>query len=127
MLALMAVRRYTHHPLGQELPDLLRERGWSQRQLAAAVGVDPAHISRTLGRSAPRGPSAGLAGRVALALDLPPDYFPEYREEQVIAAVRRDPQLRERLYRTLGRTSSGPAAALRGGGQDAQGTYQSAD
>jgi transcriptional regulator with XRE-family HTH domain len=101
----MAARRFTHYPLEAELPDLLRERGWSQRRLAAAVGVDPAHISRTLARSAGRGPSAALAARVAVALDLPQDYFPEYREEQVIAAVRRDPQLRERLYRRLGEDS----------------------
>jgi transcriptional regulator with XRE-family HTH domain len=98
----MTARRFTHHRLGDELPDLLRERGWSQRRLAAAVGVDPAHISRTLARSAGRGPTASLAARVAVALDLPPDYFPEYREERVIAAVRRDPKLRERLYRRLG-------------------------
>jgi transcriptional regulator with XRE-family HTH domain len=97
----MAIRRYTEHPLGHELPDLLRERGWSQRRLAAAVGVDPAHISRTLGRSPRREPSGLLAGRVAIALDLPPDYFPEYREAEVIAAVRRNPRLRERLYRML--------------------------
>jgi transcriptional regulator with XRE-family HTH domain len=97
----MAGRRYTHDPLGKELPDLLYERGWTQRRLADAVGVDPAHISRTLGRSPERGPTGRFAARVAIALGLPEDYFPEYREEQVIAAVRRDPQLRERLYRAL--------------------------
>ena len=32
------------------------------------------------------------------------DYFPEYREQQVIAAVRTDPQLRDRLYRAVSRS-----------------------
>ena len=82
---------------------------WSQRRLADVVGVDPAYISRAVGDRTATGPSPGLAGRVAVALGLPPDYFPEYREAQVIAAVRRDPQLRERLYRTLGRASAVPA------------------
>jgi transcriptional regulator with XRE-family HTH domain len=102
----MARRRQTDERFGEVLPDLLRDRGWSQRRLATAVGVDPAYISRAVGEPARRGPSPGLAGRVAEALGLPSDYFPEYREAQVIAAVRRDPQLRERLYRTLGRASA---------------------
>jgi transcriptional regulator with XRE-family HTH domain len=111
----MARRRYTHERFGDELADLLNERGWSQRRLATAVGVDPAHISRALATPEARRPSAALAGRVAIALGLPPDYFPEYREEQVIAAVRRDPQLRERLYRTLTREPAPSPSGLRMG------------
>jgi transcriptional regulator with XRE-family HTH domain len=107
----MSQRRYTHEPFGAALPDLLRERGWSQRRLSALVGVDPAYISRAVGDPDGRGPSPELARRVAVALGLPSDYFPEYREAEVIAAVRRDPQLRERLYRTLGRSTARGQAA----------------
>jgi transcriptional regulator with XRE-family HTH domain len=107
----MSQRRYTHEPLGAVLPDLLRERGWSQRHLSAVVGVDPAYISRAVGAPERRAPSPELARRVAVALGLPTDYFPEYREAEVIAAVRRDPQLRERLYRTLGRAAGRARAA----------------
>jgi hypothetical protein len=42
--------------------------------------------------------SPDLARRVALALDLPEDYFPEYREGIVIERIRNNPQLRDRLY-----------------------------
>ncbi len=43
-------------------------------------------------------PSADLAQRVAEALDLPADYFVEYREAVVIDEIRINPALRERLY-----------------------------
>jgi len=58
------------------VPRLLRERRMSLRALARAVGVDVAHLSRTL-RAGARPPTAALTERVAAALDLPPHYFPE--------------------------------------------------
>ena len=88
-------------PLGDVVPTLLAERGWTQRQLAEAIGVDPAHLSRVIRRLAGRRPSADLVERAASVLGLPRDYFPEYREQRVIDAVRRDPVLRDRLYRGL--------------------------
>jgi hypothetical protein len=45
--------------------------------------------------------SADLARRVAVALGLPPDYFPEFREAFVVEHIRRDADLRERLYKQL--------------------------
>ncbi len=44
-------------------------------------------------------PSAELARRVAVALGLPEDYFPEFREAFVLERVRSDPRLREQLYK----------------------------
>ena len=48
-------------------------------------------------------PSADLTRRVAVALGLPIDYFPEFREGFVIERVRHDPKLRDRLYGELTR------------------------
>lgn len=84
-----------------EVPDLLRERGWSIRELGRRAGVTDAHLSRVLRRASYKTPSADLARRVAAALGLPDDYFPEFREAFVIDAVREDPGLREELYRKL--------------------------
>jgi transcriptional regulator with XRE-family HTH domain len=94
-------RRVSHQRFAEAVPELLQAREWSQRRLAAAVGVDPAYICRAVAGSSR--PSPELTGRVAIALGLPLDYFPEYREAEVIAAVRRDPQLRERFYRVVDR------------------------
>ena len=92
----------TEEPFAKELPRLLKERGLSLRALAREVGVSDAHLSRlTRGVGYRHGPSADLAQRVARALDLPPDYFKEYRERFVIDAVKRNPTWRERLYDQL--------------------------
>ncbi len=85
----------------EEVPALLAERGMSVSQLAERVGVSQSHFSRILRKADYRSASGDLARRVALALELPEDYFPEFRERFVIDAVRQDPELRDRLYRQL--------------------------
>ena len=95
--------RRTRQGLRDAVPDILIEKGWTQKQLACAAGIDPGYLCRVLrgdGRVAPE-----LASRVAAALDLPNDYFPECRERAVIEAVRNDPRLRDRLYTSLRRAS----------------------
>ena len=88
----------------EELPALLNERRLSLRALAREVGVTDAHLSRLLrGVGYRTKPSANLAQRVALALELPPDYFREYREALVIEQVKKDARLREELYDRLTR------------------------
>jgi transcriptional regulator with XRE-family HTH domain len=100
-------------PFSGSVRALLEERGWSQRDLARAAGVDPAYISRALRRGRRSAVAPELAARVALALGLSDDYFPECRERQVIEAVRNDPALRDRLHRRL----AGRSATLRTNGQ----------
>lgn len=76
----------------------------SVRRLAKDAGVSDAHLSRVLRGVNYKTPSADLTRRVALALKLPEDYFPEYREAFVIDRVRSDALLRERLYARLRRS-----------------------
>jgi transcriptional regulator with XRE-family HTH domain len=85
---------------GELVAGLLGARGWSQRDLARAVDVDPAHICRLL-RPGARSVSPELLVRVAEALGVPPEHFAEYREWRVVEAVRQDAALRERLFRSL--------------------------
>jgi len=63
--------------------------------------VDHAHLSRVIRREGGKKASGEVAGRVAEALGLPSDFFPEYREAKVVEAVQADPELRERLYDPL--------------------------
>jgi transcriptional regulator with XRE-family HTH domain len=77
---------------------MLRERGWSLRALATAAGVSPSHLSRVLRQADYKTAGGDLAGRVADALGLPVDYFPEFREAAVIDRVKSDPGWRDRLY-----------------------------
>jgi transcriptional regulator with XRE-family HTH domain len=66
------------------------------RDLAASVGVTPAHLSRTIhgGKRA----SVDLMRRVALALGKADDYFTEVRLAIVVQGLERDPALVEKLY-----------------------------
>lgn len=93
----MAPRR-TARPFVEELPGLLEERRLSIRAVARAAEVDQAHLSRVLRGARGKTPSPELTKRVAEALDLPADYFPEWRESVIVERIRADPSLRERIY-----------------------------
>lgn len=96
-------RPRTDRPFSEELPKLLAERGLSQRDVAKSVGINQSHLSRLSGRAARQLPSRSLAGAVAAALELPADYFVEYRRAVVIEAMDADAALRERLYSLVAR------------------------
>lgn len=91
--------RWTQRPFVEEVPELLARHEMSIRALAREIDVNPSHLSRVLRRRDYQTPSGDLSRRVALAFDLPEDYFPEYRESVVIARVHSDAELRDRLYR----------------------------
>jgi transcriptional regulator with XRE-family HTH domain len=89
-------------PFSEVLPELLLARGMSLRALARQVGVSDAHLSRVLrGVGYRTRPSSELARRVAVALDLPGDFFVEVRETAVVDEVRRNAELRDRLFDEL--------------------------
>jgi hypothetical protein len=46
-------------------------------------------------------PSGELVRRIAVALDLPYDYFPEYRASVVFEKISADGALRDELYERL--------------------------
>jgi transcriptional regulator with XRE-family HTH domain len=93
--------RFSAQPLAEDLRALLAERGMSLRGLAVQLGIDHSHLSRATTGENGKTIRGDLARRIAVALDLPADYFPEYREELVVARVRSDDALRDRLYRQL--------------------------
>lgn len=68
------------------------------RELARRAQIDSSHLSRVLRGVNYKSPSPQLARKVAIALNLPPDYFPEFREGFVLDRIRADKALRERLY-----------------------------
>ena len=98
----------TDTPFIEELPRLLRERGMSVRALARTIGISDSHLSRVLRRTDYKTPSPDLTRRAALALRLPPDYFPEFREAYVMERLKSDPKLRNDLYARLTRKRGGP-------------------
>jgi transcriptional regulator with XRE-family HTH domain len=97
----------TQTPFTAALPQLLHERGLSLRELSRRLGMDATYLSRVR-RGQKRLPD-DLPKRVAVALGLPEDYFPEAREALIVDAVRRQPELRERVYRTVSQTRPVPS------------------
>ena len=95
--------RLSVRPLAEELPSLLAERDLSLRGLAERVGVTHSHLSRATRGANGKMVGGDLAGRIAVALGLPADYFPEYREAAVVEQVQNDASLRDRLYGQLKR------------------------
>jgi len=88
----------SERPFVKELPALIKERGLSIRAVARSAEVDPGHLSRVLRAARGKTVSPELAGRVAKALDLPEDYFPEWREALIVDRIREDPKLRDQIY-----------------------------
>lgn len=97
----LALTEWTDVPFTTELPRLLLERGLSLRALAREIGINDSHLSRVVRRADYKAASPELTRRIAVALGLPPDYFPEYREAVVIGRIKNDPKLRDSLYRRV--------------------------
>jgi transcriptional regulator with XRE-family HTH domain len=91
----------TNRPFVDEVPHLLEERGWSIRRLALEAGVERAYLWKVLRRRDYKTPSVRMAGAVAVALGLPVDYFPEYREGVVIESLKSDPRRRDAAFDSL--------------------------
>jgi transcriptional regulator with XRE-family HTH domain len=101
----MAAKR-TARSFNDELPDLLQERGLSLRAFARLVGVGSDHLSRVLRGARGKSASGELTQRVAAALDLPEDYFPEARLAFIVSHLTQHPQLRDRIYDQLRRADA---------------------
>jgi transcriptional regulator with XRE-family HTH domain len=93
----------TDTPFTADLPRLLRERGISLRALARQIGISDSHLSRVVRKADYKTASPELTSKVAAALGLPPDYFPEFREAYVLERIRSDAKLRNELYARLKR------------------------
>jgi transcriptional regulator with XRE-family HTH domain len=96
-------KAWSNSPVADELPRLLAERGLSVRELGRRMGIDHGHISRIVHQQRGKVASGDLAGRIAVELGLPADYFPEYRRAAVVAAIAQDPALLDRLYHEISR------------------------
>jgi transcriptional regulator with XRE-family HTH domain len=84
--------------LSLELPRLLAARGLSGSQLARLAGVSQSHVSHAMRAGEEGRVSGDTATRIATALGLPHDWFPETRKAWVVARLDHDPALVDRIY-----------------------------
>jgi transcriptional regulator with XRE-family HTH domain len=71
----------------------------SQRALAGLIGFNQSYLSSV--QQGRRAPSRRLLEGVSQHLDLPVDYFREYREAVVHDSVKTDLDLLDRVYRMV--------------------------
>jgi transcriptional regulator with XRE-family HTH domain len=88
-------------PFADQLPALMKERRLSVNRLAGLVGVDQSHLSRVLRRANNKTVGGELAARIAGALDLSEDWFPETRHARLFERLKSDVELCDRLYDEL--------------------------
>src|SRR5947208_1791487 len=88
-------KKRTTRPFTEELPDLLEERELSLRALARMVDVGGDHLSRVLRGDRAKKATGELTRRVAVALGLPEDYFPEARLEFIVERLGDHPVQRD--------------------------------
>ena len=94
-------KKRTTRSFNEELPDLIRDRDLSLRALARMVGVGDDHLSRVLRGARDKRATGELTRRVAVALNLPEDYFPEARLAFIMERLNNHPTLRDRVYDQL--------------------------
>lgn len=84
----------------------------SLRALGRAAGVGDDHLSRVLRGARGKRPTSDLVRRVADALGLPDDYFPESRLDFVVQTLTERPDWLDETYDQLRKRAS---RARRGG------------
>jgi len=103
------VSKVAQDPFPDELARLLKERGLSARALSDRVGVNQSYLSLVVrGR---RRPSRKLLEGAAKALELPADYFREYRELVIMEAIRAQPDLLSRVYVLVTKRAEPPSGS----------------
>lgn len=88
-------------PFGEQVESARAQRNWTLRELAARSEVDVGFLSRALRRAEYKRPSMDLMRRVARALELAPEDFPEFREQAVVEWISTDPRARDEAFRRL--------------------------
>jgi transcriptional regulator with XRE-family HTH domain len=88
-------------PFGVVVPELLRERGMSVRELAGRVGVTAPYLSRATRGVDYKAPSVDLMKRVARVLGKDEHFFLEVRLAMVVERLRGDPAAVDRLFDEL--------------------------
>ena len=83
-------------PFGDELTALLSERGLSQSAIERTTGVSHGHLSMVMRGQRGLGPTDELVERLAVALEVEPDTFADYRRRR---ALEEYPDAIDKLYR----------------------------
>jgi transcriptional regulator with XRE-family HTH domain len=103
---------------GPALHEILEERGLTLRGIANRIHVDHAYLSRLARGVGGRRPGPKMMRRLTRELNLPDDFFWEYRLEAVLQQLEEEIQLVDDLYDSLFPEGRAPTSRRRRGRQN---------
>ena len=93
-------RRFSEEPFGETIQALMAERATTYRGLAEKTGLSAGYLNHLVHGNRPV-PSKDVVARLAVALDVDPSHFREYRLRVIADRLEERPDLVDRLYRRL--------------------------
>jgi len=93
-------RRFSSESFGPSIERLMNETGITYRGLAAKSGLSAGYLNHLVHGNRPV-PSNEIVEQLAVALDVEPDHFREYRLRVITEKLEAMPDLVDRLYRRL--------------------------
>ena len=93
-------RRYSADPFGETMERLMNETGVTYRALGAKTGLSAGYLNHLVHGNRPV-PSNEIVEQLAVALDVEPDHFREYRVRVITERLEAMPEMIDRLYKRL--------------------------
>ena len=93
-------RKHSVDPFGPSIERLMAESGLTYRGLASKTQLSAGYLNHLVHGNRPV-PSKEIVERLAVALDVEPEHFREYRLRVITDRLEEKPDLIDRLYKRL--------------------------
>lgn len=93
-------RKHSVEPFGPSIERLMADSGLTYRGLAGKTQLSAGYLNHLVHGNRPV-PSTEIVERLAVALDVEPDHFREYRLRVITDRLEEKPDLIDRLYKRL--------------------------
>ena len=93
-------KKYSDEPFGPSIEHLMADTGLTYRALAAKTQLSAGYLNHLVHGNRPV-PSKDVVERLAVALDVEPEHFREYRLRVITDRLEQAPELIDRLYKRL--------------------------
>ena len=94
-------KRFSEEAFGATVQRLMDEQGVTYRQLAAQTGLSAGYLNHLVHGNRPV-PSNEVVQTLAVALEVEPEHFREFRLRSITERLEAMPELIDRLYKRLG-------------------------
>ena len=93
-------RKHSIEPFGPSIERLMADSGLTYRGLASKTQLSAGYLNHLVHGNRPV-PSTEIVERLAVALDVEPEHFREYRLRVITDRLEEKPDLIDRLYKRL--------------------------